>query len=305
MTTKETLYIKPISPFNFDLTARIFSDGDPQFCRYENGAFWRVIRTGTKLALVSIIGSGNKKSNEIQCILSSEQPLDDSDLKEARGIVEFMFGTGLDLKPFYERMRIDPVMKKLTRVLRGLRVPSTLTVFEALIDSIIEQQIALSVGMTMENRLIKLFGESLTLDNRTYFAYPTPEKLSTMTTRQSRTIGLSARKAEYIKGISRSVVGGHLDVEKYRTYEDTAQIIRELDIVRGIGLWTAELTVVRSMQKFDAMPADDLGLKRVISHYYCSGKKISAVEARKIASRWGEWRGLAAFYLIMAEEIEL
>jgi DNA-3-methyladenine glycosylase II len=56
------------------------------------------------------------------------------------------------------------------------------------------------------------------------------------------------------------------------------------------------------MQKFDAIPSDDLGLRRVISHYYCDGAKISSDEAREIAERWGKWRGLAAFYLIMAEE---
>lgn len=55
------------------------------------------------------------------------------------------------------------------------------------------------------------------------------------------------------------------------------------------------------MQKLDALPADDLGLRRVISNYYCGGKSISAGEANEIAQAWGRWKGLAAFYLIIAE----
>ena len=59
--------------------------------------------------------------------------------------------------------------------------------------------------------------------------------------------------------------------------------------------------MLRGMQKLDALPADDLGIRRVISRYYCGGKPIKADEAREIAKSWGTWKGLAAFYLIIAE----
>jgi DNA-3-methyladenine glycosylase II len=51
----------------------------------------------------------------------------------------------------------------------------------------------------------------------------------------------------------------------------------------------------------DALPADDFGIRRVISKYYCGGSSIKSAEARKIAEAWGRWKGLAAFYLIIAE----
>ena len=79
------------------------------------------------------------------------------------------------------------------------------------------------------------------------------------------------------------------------------RIISELDEIRGIGVWTAELTMLRGMQKLDALPADDLGIRRVISRYYCQGKPIKTAEAREIAKTWGRWKGLAAYYLIIAE----
>jgi hypothetical protein len=47
-------------------------------------------------------------------------------------------------------------------------------------------------------------------------------------------------------------------------------------------VWTAELTMVHAMQKWDAIPADDLGLKRVIVHYYCKDEKITSTQARQI-----------------------
>ncbi len=59
--------------------------------------------------------------------------------------------------------------------------------------------------------------------------------------------------------------------------------------------------MVRGMQKFEAIPADDLGVRRCISHYYRDDKSISGEEVRKIAENWGKWKGLASFYLIVAE----
>jgi DNA-3-methyladenine glycosylase II len=96
-------------------------------------------------------------------------------------------------------------------------------------------------------------------------------------------------------------VDGKLDLEHLKKDKTPEEIISELDEIRGIGVWTAELTMLRGMQKLDALPADDLGVRRVISRYFCGGKPIRSGEAREIAKSWGRWKGLAAFYLIIAE----
>ena len=96
------------------------------------------------------------------------------------------------------------------------------------------------------------------------------------------------------------IANGKLDVEGFKDYSDVQKIISELDKIRGIGIWTAELTTIRGMQKQEIIPADDLGLRRVISHYYFGDRKISGQEARRIAEKWGKWKGLASFYLIVA-----
>ncbi len=80
--------------------------------------------------------------------------------------------------------------------------------------------------------------------------------------------------------------------------------MEELSGVRGVGIWTAEMTMIRGMQKFDAMPADDLGLRRIISHYYYQDRRITGEEARSTAEGWKGWRGLASFYLIMAQMLQ-
>ena len=61
-------------------------------------------------------------------------------------------------------------------------------------------------------------------------------------------------------------------LKQMKNEKNPDQIISELDEIRGIGVWTAELTMLRGMQKLDALPADDFGIRRVISSYYCDGK---------------------------------
>jgi DNA-3-methyladenine glycosylase II len=204
------------------------------------------------------------------------------------------------LKPFYETVKNDKIMAHLTRELWGLKSPTTQTAFEALVDSIVEQQISLKVANVIECKITKKFGGTLDLEGNIYYAYPTPQNMASASIEEIRQCGLSLRKAEYIKEVSTLITQGKLDLEKFRNYESTEQIIRELDEIRGIGVWTAELTMLRGMQRLEALPADDLGLRRVISHYYCDGKMISGAEARQIAKIWGNWKGLAAYYLVVA-----
>jgi len=67
-----------------------------------------------------------------------------------------------------------------------------------------------------------------------------------------------------------------------------------------VGTWTAELTAIRGMRRFDALPAGDLGLQRCVSRFYFGGRRISEEELRRTAERWGSSQGLAAFYVMVA-----
>ena len=233
-----------------------------------------------------------------------DEDLSVDDVRIAGEIVRVLFNMNLDLLPFYETVKGDRVMTKITKLLRGLRNPSTTTVFEALVDSIVEQQISLKVAWTLEKRLIETFGDVLPLGEKTYFAFPLPEKLAGATVEELRGCGLSTRKSEYIRDLAQMIQKG-LDLDKLKEHQDPDRIIKELRQIRGVGVWTAELAMIRGMSKLDAMPADDLGIRRCLSHYYCADRKITGDQARRVAEAWKGWRGLASFYLIMAERIGL
>jgi len=233
--------------------------------------------------------------------LKANNSLTSGDRQKTEEAVRFIFNLDFDLCSFYREIKGDRVMSQVTKQLYGLKNPTTPTVFESLVDSIIEQQISIKVAIVLEEKLTKKLGERLEIDGETYFAFPTPQNLAGASVDEIQRVGLSRRKAEYIHEAAELIMARKLDLERIKNQENPEEIIRELDEVRGIGVWTAELTMLRGMQKLEALPADDLGIRRVISRYFCGGKPIKTDEAREIAKSWGKWKGLAAFYLIIAE----
>jgi DNA-3-methyladenine glycosylase II len=292
------------APFNFELSAEIFRNGDPEIRRFEHGNFWQVIRVGDKRALASVESAGTVEKPRLKVDLKTNQKLSDEEKKNAVETVKCIFNLGFDLAEFYADTRNDKVMSGLVKKFCGLKSPTTQFAFEALVDSIVEQQISLKVANAFERRIVKKWGDTLTLEGETYYAYPTPKNLASATQQELRGVGLSERKAEYIRNAASLITEGKLDLEAMKSWENADEIIVELDKVKGVGVWTAELTMLRGMQRLEALPADDLGLRRTIAHYYCDGKPITSAETRKIAESWGRWKGLGAYYLVVAELLE-
>jgi DNA-3-methyladenine glycosylase II len=295
------LTIKPLPPFDFDLSAQIFSNGDERMQRYEGGVYWQAIRLGGRLALIRVRSTATIADPQLSVKIEPEDAFSLNDKANIETYVIRLFNPKQDLLTFYEAVKGNDIMAQITKRLWGLRSPTTSTVFEVLIDSIIEQQISLKAAKSMQRRLIETFGDALILGAGTYFVFPRPERLAAATIEELRACGLPGRKAEYVRGAGKLVAEG-LDLEALQVY-DEADIIEELSKIRGVGLWTAEMTMIRGMQKYNVIPADDLGLRRVISHYYYGSEKIDAKMARRIAKGWDGWRGLASYYLIVAEQL--
>jgi len=292
--------ITPKSPFNFELSVKIFSNGDSQIQRYEKGFYWQLIWLNNKLVLITVRSLGSVDKPELSVSIKPDNELNKKDRVLARKILTLIFNLDFDLKYFYEDMHEDSIMSKLILKLLGLNSHTTPTFFEAIVSSIIEQQISLKAARSIETKMIKEFGNILQLDGETYYSFPTPETLSNLEKEDLRGSGLSFRKAEYVTGLSKSIEENKLDLNELKT-KSTSEIISELLKIRGIGVWTAELAVIRGIHRLVALPADDIGLRRVVSHYYNNYEPISADELRRIAKGWGKWSGLAAFYLVVAD----
>lgn len=166
--------------------------------------------------------------------------------------------------------------------------PTYPTVYESLLNSFVEQQISVKVAHKIE-KLARKFGQKLILDGNTYYAYPAPKDMASSSSEDIHGCGLSLRKAEYIQQASQLIVDGKPDLEHMKIHKRPEQIISELDDIKGIGVWTAELIMLEGMQRLGALLADDFGIRQVISRYYRDGTPIKSAEAREIAKVWGKF----------------
>ena len=298
-------HLYPRPPYDFSLSAAIFAGGDPQIRTYEHDIFRQALDIGGNPVLVEVFSEGSVEAPKLRLSFCSNTSFSKSGMKGIQDLVSSIFTITDDMTSFYEAMEEDAIMAGLTRQLRGLKAPTTSTVFEALVDSVIEQQISLKAAHSIENRLIRAVGNPLTLDGDTYYCYPTPYILAKTQDSTFRSCGLTLRKSEYIREISQQILAGTLDLDHFRIYPDTESIISEMVKIRGVGRWTAELTILRGLHRADAFPADDVGVRRFISQFYRKGEKISPNEARVFAEQWGAWKGFAAYYLEVADLLGL
>jgi DNA-3-methyladenine glycosylase II len=293
--------LTPTIPYDFHRSAMIFSGGDPQIRIYNKGIFRQVLDIAGTLVLAEVFSRGTVDAPELCLTLHSRDALSKRMRTKAADLIASIFNINEDMAPFCLAMQHDPIMSSLIRQLRGVRSPTTPTIFEALIDSVIEQQISLKAAHSIERRLIRAVGSTLAVHDLVYYSYPIPVILAETTDSTFRACGLTRRKGEYIRGISQDILSGTLDLEGFRKYSDTGAIINELMKIRGVGQWTAELTILRGLHRPDAFPADDIGVRRLIAQFYLHDTMISSTEARNFAVRWGSWKGFAVYYLVVAD----
>jgi len=111
-----------------------------------------------------------------------------------------------------------------------------------------------------------------------------------------RSVGLSGAKARAVQALGTEVASGRLDFDGLTTLSDELVEAR-LVALRGIGTWSAQMFLLRSMGRPDVFPAGDLGLRRGIESLYALREMPSIPDAAERALAWGPYRSYAAKYL--------
>ncbi len=121
---------------------------------------------------------GSVDEPELSVTIKPDNELSKEDIELVRDEVISIFNLDYNLKDFYDYMKNENVMSKLILKLKGLNSPTTPTFFEAIVTSIIEQQISLKAARSIETKMVKKYGEKLKIKTETYYRFPTPETIS-------------------------------------------------------------------------------------------------------------------------------
>ena len=176
----------------------------------------------------------------------------------------------------------------------NLKINSLTSVYQALIESIISQQISSKAAYTIFKRLCSLFN---TKNIRPLDIIRTEDE-------ELKSIGISRPKISYIRNLTDYEISGKLPTLKTLNQMKSEEIVHNLTQIKGIGKWTVEMLLIFRLGRLDIISSNDLGLRKgfaIISHNY---PIIPSPEELFNYSEkyWKPYRSVASWYLWRACE---
>ena len=127
--------------------------------------------------------------------------------------------------------------------------------FSSVIHHIIGQQISTKAQATIWQRMQDALGD---VNAETILSAGVP---------RLQALGMTFRKAEYITDFAEKVHTGAFDLDAVERMSDK-DAIEALRVLKGIGVWTAEMILLFCLQRPDIFSYDDLAIQRGLRMVY-------------------------------------
>ena len=188
----------------------------------------------------------------------------------------------------YDHLKKDKVMSFLIDKFRnkidwGNRYNSNYPL--AIANLIIEQQISFKAAITVKKRFAKIVDKK------------SQSEIMNMSNTDLQSIGISFRKAEYIKNVFRFFKNKTIDFDKMSDKE----VIDFLVAIKGVGEWTAQMFLIFNLFRQDIFSPKDLALINSIKKNYLM-ESVGKVEIEKLIKKWAPFNSIAC--LLLWESVE-
>ena len=258
----------PPAPYDFHRsTFRYRTFGDDVASVWHDGALYRVLRSGL---VVRISGDGAAASAEAS----------EADRTELLHIL----GAEFDLPAF------AAAYPEIYARAPGFRPPLSADPFESLVIAVTAQQISLRAACAIRNRFVQRFGVRHQLDGVEVWAFPRQEAVSG---RDLEGVGLSRAKIRSIAALA--------DADLDLTGLTDAEIRVRLTELPGIGGWTVDWFLARTLGRRDAFAAGDLGVRKAVARWFSEEPIWPEARVREACLRFGEHANLAVHYLLVPD----
>jgi len=183
---------------------------------------------------------------------------------------------------------------------RGMRPPRFASVFEAIVNAIVCQQLSLMVGVHLLNRLSSRYG-STAGEDRAMAARgaPTAARVATADVSELRQFGLSQAKACALIADARAIVENRFDLDALALAEDD-DARGQLSALSGIGRWSAEYILLRGLGRHHVLPGDDVGASNSLQQRFGLATRPNYDRIQQLSQSWRPYGGLVYFHLLLA-----
>ncbi len=290
------LSIFPPPPFRLDLTVwalrrratnRIdFWDGD---------TYRRAMILDDFPALISVQQFGTVDLPQLEVTVLHPHPSRRIEF-DVISTLRMLLGLEIDLSGFYDLAAKDRQLAPLTEPFRGVRPPRFPTLFEAIVNSIVCQQLSLDAAISTLNRIVEKYGRSITVEDSVFSAFPDPRTLASQPFEDLRKTGVTVNKAKAILEAAAIIAAGNLSLDDLEK-RDNSSALSLLERMRGIGRWTADYVLLRGLGRLDVFPRNDSGALAGMKRWLTQNETTSDFDS--IVLRWAPYAGLVYFHLLL------
>lgn len=181
------------------------------------------------------------------------------------------FDLGRDYAALRTRISTDPFTARAAEFGTGIRILKQ-DPWEALCTFILSQCNNIGRIKGLVERICRLFGEEITCDGKSFYLFPSPERLASLEIGDMEPLRAGYRSA-YILGAAREIANGGLVLESLRS-RPTDDAIRVLTGLHGVGIKVASCAALFGLGKTDAFPVD-VWMRRAIENHY-GGKRFDS-----------------------------
>lgn len=293
-----TFQLEPVPPFRLDLTVWALRRRAANAIDHWDGTTHRRV----------LVVNGQPLGIEIEQVAPPERPLlqvtvSGADLPPGTrpavlSVLTRMLGCDRSLTDFYRVADGDSVLGPLAWRYRGLKPPRYPTLFEALVNAFACQQVTLSLGVQLLNRLAEACAPGFDGANGRAFAFPGPADLAQRAPDELRALGFSRQKALAIIELACAMALHRLDLDALER-EDDATAVARLRQLRGVGRWTAEYVLLRGLGRLHVFPGDDVGARNNLQRWLGLLEPLDYDGVRRALAQWGPFQGLVYLHLLL------
>ena len=282
--------LTPTLPFRLDLTSWVLRRRPNNMWDFWDGETYRRV-----LVIESnpVEVSTRQRGDELEVTLSGVRT-SPRIRKQIDTALKRLLGLEVDLSGFYEFARSDKWLKSLAERFHGFKPPRFLTPFEALVNGITCQQLSLTVGIILLNRLVEHHGEQL----HDRHVFPEPQDLKSLRAEELAPLGYSHNKARALIELSQAMNEKRFDpaaLEKTSSQD----VLAKLQQLRGIGRWTAEYVLLRGLGRTNIFPGDDVGARNNLEQWLDLRNPLTYDSSRRVLKKWAPYGGLIYFHLLL------
>ncbi len=203
-----------------------------------------------------------------------------------------MLGLNCHPRPFERRTARVLGLGRLINGRRGSRIPLTADPFEALVWSVVGQQVNLAFAQTLRTRLAERIGRRF----RGRLVHPTPADVAGLDAKALRADQFSERKAQYLIDLAAAIESKALDLERLgmgSALRAEACLLQQ----RGIGPWSANYILMRGFGLADCIPLGDTGLTSGLQQLFELEQRPGVDETRVLMAPFAPYRSLATLHI--------